>query len=125
MFLVTGCNSSEVQNNKDLNQNMLDIRIYQENLGDYLEENRLKDGSWLLEEMDSILLILNRRFKEHRKLAAPFSYYYKKEMESPIKGIREAIQAEDSGKALKHYRILIDNCNDCHIDNEIDKKVKY
>lgn len=104
---------------------MLDMRIYQENLGDYLRNNRLEDASWLLEEMDSILLILNRQFKEHRKLAAPFSYYYKKEMQNPINGIRKGIRDEDTGKALQHYRILINNCNDCHVDNEIDKKVKY
>ena len=125
LILVTGCQSTEVFNNKDLNQNMLDIRIYQENLGDYLKENRLKESEWLLEEMDSIFLLLNRQFKEHRKLAAPFSYYYKKEIQKPINGIRDAIQSEDSTKALHHYRILINNCNDCHIDNDIDKKVKY
>ena len=124
-FLVTGCSGSEVQNNKDLNQNMLDIRIYQENLGEHLRQNRLKEGSWLLEDMDSILLLLNRQFREHRKLSAPFSHYYEKELKEPINNIREAMAAEDSTKALQHYRILINNCNGCHIDHEIDKKVKY
>ena len=124
-FFITGCSGSEVKNNKDLNQNMLDIRIYQENLGEHLRQNRLKEGAWLLEDMDSILLLLNRQFKEHRKLPAPFSHYYKKELEKPINNIREAIAEEDSMKALHHYRILINNCNGCHIDLEIDKKVKY
>ena len=123
MFLVTGCSSSEVQNNKDLSQNMLDIRIYQENLGDYLRENRLKDGSWLLEDMDSILLILNRRFKEHRKLAAPFSYYYKKEMKEPVGMMRQAIRKQDTALALKGYKLLVKNCNSCHTDLKINKKV--
>ena len=124
-FLITGCSGSEVKNNKDLNQNMLDIRIYQENLGEHLRQNKLKEGSWLLEDMDSILLLLNRQFKEHRKLSAPFSHYYEKELEKPINGIRESIAEEDSMKALQHYRILINNCNGCHIDHEIDKTVKY
>ena len=104
---------------------MLDIRIYQENLGEHLRQNRLKESSWLLEDMDSILHLLNRQFREHRKLSKPFSYYYDKELKKPINSIREAIEAEDSTKALQHYRILINNCNDCHIDHEIDKKVKY
>ena len=104
---------------------MLDIRIYQENLGEHLRQNRLSEGSWLLEEMDSILLILNSKFTEHRKLPRPFSHYYDKELRDPIEGVRGAINNDDSSQALQHYRILIDNCNSCHIDLEIDKKVKY
>ena len=125
LFLVAGCAEKEVHNNKDLGQNMMDLRIYQENLGEYIRANNLEDASWLLEDMDSILLILNKRFAEHRKLAAPFSYYYKKELRPPINGIRRAIRKEDTARALQQYRILINNCNDCHIDNEVDKEVVY
>ena len=124
MFLIIACADKEM-NNKDLDENMMDVRIYQENLGDEIKAKKLDDASWLLEGMDSILLILNTKFKDHRKLAAPFSYYYKKELQQPIIGIREAIRDGDTAKALRNYRILIDNCNDCHIDNEIDKEVKF
>jgi hypothetical protein len=125
LLLKAGCEAGEVTNNKDLNQNMMDLRIYQENLGEQIKEGKLNDASWLLEEMDSIMLILNKRFPEHRRLNAPFADAYKKEMQRPIRGIREAIRDGDTAKALKHYRILVDNCNDCHIDNEVDKEVKY
>jgi hypothetical protein len=125
MFLMISCAGKEMNNNKDLDQNMMDLRIYQENLGDQIKAKKLEDASWLLEGMDSILLILNKQFKDHRKLAAPFSYYYKKELQRPIYGIRTAIRDDDTAKALRNYRILIDNCNDCHIDNEIDKEVKF
>ena len=125
LFCVTSCTHSEVKNNKDLDENMMDVRIYQENLGDYIKAKNLKDADWLLEGMDSILLIVDKRFTNHRKLPAPFSYYYKKELYQPIKGIREAIHNDDTAKALYNYRLMVNNCNDCHIDNEIDKEVKF
>ena len=125
VFLVTSCNNEEVSNNKDLGQNMMDLRIYQENLGDYIKAKVPEEGAWLLEGMDSILLILNKKFKDHPRLSAPFSYYYKKDLQEPISGIREAIYNKDTAKALRNYRILINGCNDCHIEHEIDKEVKF
>lgn len=125
IILVTGCAKKVVNNNKDLEQNMMDVKLYQENMGDLIKAKNLEDASWLLEGMDSILLILNKQVTNNYKLAAPFSYYYKKELRQPIDGIREAIQQNDTAKALRNYRILINNCNDCHIDNEIDKEVFY
>ena len=122
---IMGCRDEEVLHYKDLNQNMMDIRIYQENLGDHIKAKNMEDADWLLKGMDSIMLILNDRFKEHRKLDAPFSYYYEKEMQEPIMNLREALQKKDREKALQHYRILVDNCNDCHKDLEINKEVNY
>jgi hypothetical protein len=55
----------EVQNHKDLEQNMMDLKIYQENLGDQIKAKNLSDASWFLEGMDSILLVLNKKFKTH------------------------------------------------------------
>lgn len=125
LFFMVACSGEKEPHLKDLDQNMLDLKIYQENLGDHVKQQDLKDASWLLEGIDSILLILSNEFDEHRKLGAPFSYYYKKQMRPPIKDIRAAIRDNDTAKALKSYRVLINNCNDCHIDNEIDKEVKF
>ena len=125
ILLMIGCRDEEVLHFKDLNQNMMDIRIYQENLGDHIKYQKLEDADWLLNGMDSIMLILNDRFKEHRKLEAPFSYYYEKEMQEPIMNLREALQKKDREKALQHYRILVDNCNDCHKDLDINKEVNF
>lgn len=115
---------SEVKNYKDLNFNMMDIRIYQENLGDQIKGGKLEDAVWLLEGMDSILLLLGDKFPEHRKLRDEgFSYYYKKEMQQPIRMMKQSIRKQDTALALKGYKLLVKNCNSCHIDLEIDKKV--
>lgn len=114
----------EVKNYKDLNFNMMDIRIYQENLGDQIKAGKLEDAVWLLEGMDSILLLLGDKFPEHRKLRQDgFSYYYKKEMKEPVGMMRQAIRKQDTALALKGYKLLVKNCNSCHTDLEIDKKV--
>lgn len=120
-----GAGAERVDHYKDLNQNMMDLRIYQENLGDHIKQKKLDDASWLLEGMDSIMLILNDRFPEHRRLDTSFAWYYKREMQAPVRGIRQAIRDKDTAKALRHYRILVDNCNDCHIDNEVEKEVWF
>ena len=41
------------------------------NLGDQIKSKNLQDASWLPEGMDSILHILNKKLKEHRKLFRP------------------------------------------------------
>lgn len=115
---------SDVKNYKDLNFNMMDIRIYQENLGDQIKAGNLEDAVWLLEGMDSILLLLGDLYPEHRKLRDEgFAYYYKKEMQEPIGMMKQSIRKQDTALALKGYKLLVKNCNSCHIDLEIDKKV--
>ena len=124
LVLIINQQDGDVKNYKDLNFNMMDIRIYQENLGDEIKAGNLEDAVWLLEGMDSILLLLGDKFKEHRKLQEDeFSYYYKKEMQEPVGMMRESIRKQDTALALKGYKLLVKNCNSCHIDLEIDKKV--
>ena len=123
VFLINQQNG-DVKNYKDLNFNMMDIRIYQENLGEQIKAGKLEDAVWLLEGMDSILLLLGEKFPEHRKLRQDgFSYYYKKEMKEPVGMMRQAIRKQDTALALKGYKLLVKNCNSCHTDLEIDKKV--
>lgn len=125
LLFLYGCAEKEVNNYKDLEQNMMDLKIYQENMGDEIKTKDLTDASWLLEGMDSILLVLNKKFKTHHKMTNPFSYYYKRRMKEPITGIRTAIKQNDTAKALQSYRLLVRNCNKCHEDHEIDKEVKF
>lgn len=123
-FAVTySRNSDPISSYKDLGWNMMDLRIYQENLGEHIRAGKLKDADWLLEGMDSILLLLGDQFREHRKLSSPFSYHYKKEMRTPIRMIRESIREYDTTLARKGYKLLVKNCNSCHLDHEVDKKV--
>ena len=78
----------------------MDLKICRENLGDQIKAKNLSDASWFLEGMDSILLVLNKKFKTHHKMTSPFSYYYKRRMKEPINGIRSAINENDTAKAL-------------------------
>lgn len=119
------CSDGRPHTIKDLDENMLDLKIYQENMGDELKAGRLQDAVWLLEGMDSIMLEVSRKFNEHRKLKESFSYYYKDRMKEPVKLIRSGIRKNDTAKAMKGYRLLVKNCNSCHIDLDIDKQVKY
>lgn len=126
LLLLFSCSEEQaVNNHKDLEQNMMDLKIYQENLGDQVKAKNLADASWFLEGMDSILIILNKKFKEHHKMKEPFSYFYKRRMKEPVNGIREAIIKNDTVKALQGYRLLIRNCNNCHEDHDIDKEVRF
>ncbi len=127
MILITccGCNDDRPYTIKDLDENMLDLKIYQENMGDELKAGRLQDAIWLLEGMDSIMLEVSRKFDEHRKLKETFSYYYNDRMKKPVQLIRTGINDNDTAVAMKGYRLLVKNCNNCHIDLDIDKQVKY
>jgi len=130
LFLIffmacSSCSNERPHTIKDLDENMLDLKIYQENMGDELKAGRLQDAVWLLEGMDSIMLEVSRKFDEHRKLKESFSYYYKDRMKEPVKLIRSGIRNNDAVVAMKGYRLLVKNCNSCHIDLDIDKQVKY
>ena len=122
---VSACRYERPLTIKDLDENMLDLKIYQENLGDELSAGRLQDAVWLLEGMDSILIEVGRKFREHRKLKDRFSYFYNDRMKKPVKLIREGIRRNDTAKAMKGYRLLVRNCNNCHIDHDIDKTVRF
>lgn len=110
---------------KDLDETMIDLKAYQENLGDELKAGRLQDAVWLLEGMDSVLYEVNRKFDEHRKLTESFAYFYKTKMKKPVSQIRQGIRKNDTALAMRGYRLLVRNCNGCHIDHDIDKTVKY
>lgn len=111
--------------NKDLDESMLDLKIYQENMGDLIKEGKLQDAEWLLQGTDSLLQVISNTFTEHRKLDRPFSYYYNLKLKKPLEGIQEAITKNDTALAIKHYRILVSRCNGCHIDHDVEKKVFY
>ncbi|MBL7745556.1 MAG: hypothetical protein JNN00_18945 [Chitinophagaceae bacterium] len=123
---VTGCTQGYSHTTiKDLDETMIDLKIYQENLGDMIKSGRLNDAVWLLEGTDSVLQIISNTFREHRKLSEPFSYFYKKRLKGPLKGIGKAIREGDTVAALHHYGILVKRCNGCHTDHDIDKEVRF
>lgn len=125
IVFLCSCQQAPVNNFKDLEQNMMDLKLYQENMGDLIKAGRLQDASWLLEGTDSVLQVVAQKFTGHHKLDRPFSHFYKKDMKAPLSGIRKAIEDNDTAAARKSYRVLVKNCNGCHIDHEIDKEVFY
>lgn len=123
VLLFVQCSNNHAQNKKDLDENMIDLAMYSDNLGLYLRKQDADYSLWLLEGLDSTLQILGVTFTEHRKLVRPFKKSYSKELAPPINDIRKALHNNNFPAAVESYRLLINNCNDCHIDLEIDKTV--
>lgn len=125
-IIMIGCSKGHSNTTiKDLDENMLDLKIYQENLGDMIKSGRLNDAEWLLDGTDSLLQVISNTFKEHRKLHNPFSYYYKNKLKEPLRRIEKAIRDNNMTDAVENYRVLVKRCNNCHIDHDIDKEVKF
>ena len=127
-ILFNACNkvTSRSVTIKDLDECMIDLKAYQENMGDLIKANQLQDAEWLWQGADSLLQVMNTTFVHHRKLnEKPFSFYYQQKLEKPFKNIGEAIRLNDTAMALSNYKLLIKKCNSCHIDLDIEKEVKY
>jgi hypothetical protein len=126
VFAIAGCElfgNHDVHNFKDMSANMMDIRIYHENLGDYIKYDKLEDAEWLLDGLDSILNLVSVKFPKHRKLSRSFEHYNRKLMREPISDLRSAIRKNDQAAAKKAYGVLTKKCNSCHIDHDIEKDV--
>lgn len=123
---VASCFSSgaEVKSVKDLDENMLDLRIYHENLGDALLSKNKDYAEWFVHDMDSILRLMANKFTSHRKLTKPFGYHYKKSMAPYFKDLKDEIKKEQWSRAVLTYSVITSKCNDCHIDHDVDKQVK-
>ena len=115
---------SDIKSVKDFDENMLDLRIYHENLGDALLSKNKDYAEWFVNDMDSILRLMANKFTSHRKLTKPFSYHYKKIMAPYFSDLKEDVKKEQWPRAILTYSILTTKCNDCHIDHDVDKEVK-
>jgi hypothetical protein len=129
MLLISAsfcCTSNENNgsNIKDLEENMMDIRVYHENLGGDIKKGDIEGAKWLLTGMDSILLVVSAKFTEHRKLGKPFSYYYDKDIKGPIDKLSTALEKKDIPAARSAYTLLTKKCNGCHDEHDIYKEVQ-
>jgi hypothetical protein len=111
-------------NIKDLDENMIDIRVYHENLGGDISTGDIDGAKWLLRGMDSILIVVSDKFTTHRKLDKPFRYYYDKDLKGPIGQLGTALDNKDIPSARKAYTLLTNRCNGCHEDHDIYKEVQ-
>jgi hypothetical protein len=107
LVLLTGCKEDRPIILKDLDETMIDLRAYQENLVDALKAGRLKDTEWLANGKDSVFGEIKRKFTSHRKLEQPFSFYYRVKMKEPVQLIKKAIRREDTAMGMKGYRLLV------------------
>ena len=124
-ILISCNNKGYSPTHKDLDENMIDLKAYQENMGDEIKAGTLEDAVWLLEGLDSVLNVVAVTFPEHRKLEKPFADYYDSKMKRPIEQIGSAIKNNNQKAALEGYKLLVRRCNSCHKDLDIDKEVKY
>lgn len=123
ILLLSRCSTNAATNMKDLDENMLDMMMYHDNLGLYLRKGDADYALWLLDGMDSSLQVIAKKFTAHRKLTDPFEKAYRKKLRPPISGLRLALKENDFPKAIEQYRLLTRKCNSCHIDHDINKEV--
>lgn len=121
--LFATCNTPVKDNMKDLDQNMLDLGLYHDNLGIHLRKGEVDYSSWLLEGMDSCLVVIAAGFAEHPKLRIPFEKEYRKQLRPSIKDMRKALERNDIPGAIHSYRVLTKKCNGCHVDHDVTKEV--
>jgi hypothetical protein len=114
----------EVKNIKDLDENMMDIRVYHELLGDELRAGDLQNAQWFLSGMDSILLIVADKYDTHRKLDKPFRVSYDRNIKPAIRELEKSINNNDLSASRNAYTFLTKKCNGCHLDNNIEKKIQ-
>ena len=130
LFCVNGCLSAclfttdKRKSMKDLDQHMLDLRIYHENLGDALLSKNEDYASWFVNDMDSILRLMANEFATHRKLNKPFGYHYEKRLAPYLSDLKDEIKRQDWPGAIETYSVLTRKCNGCHVDHDVDKEVK-
>ena len=113
-----------VKNIKDLDENMIDLRMYHENLGDAIVKKDRDEALWLETGMDSVLRVVAGKFDEHRKLKKPFIESYEKDLHPFIGQIHSSIEKGSWSEAGNAYTLLTKKCNGCHKDLDVDKEVQ-
>jgi hypothetical protein len=113
-----------VKNIKDLDENMIDLRMFHENLGDAIVKEDQDVAMWLERGMDSVLNIVATRFDEHRKLGKPFRDDYERNLKPSIAELHAALENKSWADARAAYTMVTKKCNNCHKDREVDKEVQ-
>jgi hypothetical protein len=127
LLLAAACNSSarnSVKNIKDLDENMIDLRMYHENLGDAILKEDQDVAMWLGTGLDSVLNIVAARFDEHRKLSKPFRDDYEKDLKPSLAELNRALENKSWADARTAYTMVTRKCNNCHKDQDVEKEVQ-
>ncbi len=123
IVLVAACNSNNATTIKNLDESMIDMRVYHDNLGRYLRNKDADYSLWLLQGMDSSLQIIANTFPTHRKLTEPFEQSYKKDLQPYISDMKKGLEENNFPAAVNAYQLLTKKCNGCHVDLDVDKEV--
>jgi hypothetical protein len=126
-LLITMCNplgQDNVKNMKDLDENMIDLRMYHENLGDAIRKQDQDDAIWLQTGMDSVLRVVGGKFDTHRKLDKPFKESYERDLKPYMEKLHTALEKASWPEARDAYTLLTKKCNGCHQDRDVDKEVQ-
>lgn len=124
LIACKGLSDGTDSNIKDLDDNMIDLRMYHENLGDAIVARNQDVALWLETGLDSVLRVVADKFEEHRKLNKPFREAYQRDLKPPIDTLHEALEKQDWVTARSAYTMLTRQCNNCHRDREVDKTVQ-
>ena len=126
-FVFVSCTfkeKPEVKNIKDLDENMIDLRMFHELMGDELRMGDINDALWFKNGLDSVLQIVASKFDEHRKLDEPFIKSYERNLKPTLDVLGEHLENNDLAASKDAYILLTQKCNGCHKDNDIDKVVQ-
>ena len=110
---------------KDLSEQMDALAVLQGSIGEELNKGTPQNADWLVEGLDSVLLLINERLNEHPSLLRPFDKFYEQKLKTPIHSLREAIATGDTVAARRNYILLVDRCNSCHKEHSVEEKAHY
>lgn len=123
------CTSAEAEQqgylDKDLSEQMDALAVLQGSIGEELDRGTPQNADWLVDGLDSVLLLINERLNNHPSLLRPFDKFYDQKLKTPIKNLRNAIANGDTTAARRHYILLVDRCNSCHKEHSVEEKAHY
>lgn len=129
LLLVQSCDATNAGAagylHKDLSEQMDALAVYQGAIGEDIRQGRAHESMWLVDGMDSVLQLVCERLNNHRNLRKPFEYYYARKLKQPISDLRSAIEKGDTAAAHQQYRLIVQRCNSCHNEHDVEERAHY
>lgn len=110
---------------KDLSEQMDALAVYQGAIGEEIKRGNAKETLWLVDGMDSVLLLICDRLNDHQNLRRPFRHFYEQKLEATINNLRKSIQNGDTAVTHQQYRLLVKKCNSCHNEHDVEERAHY
>ncbi|MCU0404008.1 MAG: hypothetical protein MUE99_05615 [Chitinophagaceae bacterium] len=110
---------------KDLSEQMDALAIFQGAIGEEIKRGKPENSLWLVDGLDSVLLLITERLNNHKNLIKPFDHYYETKMKEPVNMLRIAILNNDTAASHTAYKLLVKKCNSCHNLHEVEERAHY